>query len=190
MQLSDSHKFMFFHPACKTGGTSVAVALSQVSDDPFGDRHLRPSHAREWIPDKFHHYFKFAFVRNPWDRMVSCYAYDNMVTKAFQVGGEFHGITFADYLDLRLVRQRGYWSSPQVDFLKDKGAWLVDFTGRFERLQDDFDVVCDRVGIGKIMLPTKRKTNHGHYREYYTTESSMLVHNVFARDIEEFGYDF
>ena len=190
MLVSHSHKFMFFHPSRKTGGTSVAVALGHVSKDPYSDMHLRPSHVRTWMPDEFATYFKFAFVRNPWDRMVSCWSYDLMVTKKFQRGAVYYQMSFADYLQLRVVKQKGFWSSPQFNFLHDGEIELVNFTGRFESIQDDFDIACGMVGVGKIMLPERRNTKHKHYSEYYDKATKELVADVFAKDVEAYEYSF
>jgi len=74
--------------------------------------------------------------------------------------------------------------------LDEKGECMVDFIGRFERLQDDFDKICDRVDIPRSKLPHKNKTDHGHYSEYYDSESREIVERKFRKDIAEFGYEF
>ena len=189
MLVSHAHKFIFFHIR-KTGGTSVAAALSGVADDPFRERHLRASHVRERMPTEFNTYFKWSIARNPFDRMVSMFSYDSHVTKSFQPGGEHHGYDFDQYLQLRLVKDRGHWSSPQVDFLRDNDTWLVDFTARFENLQRDFDGICDKLGMQLMALPNKRKTSHGDYHTYYDDASRALVADTFERDLLAFGYEF
>jgi len=80
----------------------------------------------------------------------------------------------------------------QSDYLIDlHGNVIVDFIGRYERLQEDFDEVCRRIGIPAPPLPHKRKAqDRKDYRSYYTAETAELVAQRFKRDIEMFGYRF
>ena len=72
----------------------------------------------------------------------------------------------------------------------EKGKLLVDFIGRFENFQIDFDYVCDQIKMPRVKLPHLNKSNHEHYTEYYDDETRSIVANRFAKDIEYFGYKF
>ena len=139
-------------------------------------------------------YFKFAFVRNPWDRFASCYfylkaggmneAYDVRDRKIFL---DQHD-SFEDFIlntnFNRLFAQQHF--KPQSYYLDKE----IDFIGRFENLQEDFNIVCDKIGVPQQHIPHKNKSDHKHYTEYYTNRTRGIVEEKYKKDIEYFGYKF
>jgi len=191
--ISHKHKFIFIHQR-KCGGTSIQRALSRYTADPKGfiDGVLSPEFIRGDL-SKYPDYFIFTVSRNPWDRVVSGWKY---LQKTFPAHIER---TFAKNLSLKEtllnLPQSGHdyrhITRNQIDILIDKsGKSILTDHIRFENLQEDFNIVCDKIGIPRQQLPHVNKTNHKHYTKYYDDETRELVAQKYARDIEYFGYKF
>jgi len=130
--------------------------------------------------------FKFTFVRNPWDRIVSLWKYS-----AYS-GWTTPDLPFSVFLsrveDGRTNKNLCLHAEPQsISFLCD-GKQYVDFIGRFENLQDDWRYVAEKVGLPSD-LPVMRKTEHDHYREYHNSETEEVVYNLYKEVIDYLGYE-
>lgn len=167
----------------KTGGTSVQVALGWDRNNPEPGQHWMPTRARKEFGQRiWNEYFKFTFVRNPWDRLVSFYCYWDL-RNHFE-----HGSNFEDFV-IDVLQQRSDKSCPScVECLVDPECF--DFIGRFENLQEDFNYVCDQIGAEKCTLPHIHKMKRTHYSHYYGNELRELVAKKYHDDIEYFGYEF
>jgi Sulfotransferase family len=188
----------------KTAGNSVRTALGGDIFDArkhFTARELRDVHGES----AWNACFKFSFVRNPWDRLVSWWSMiDNSrdyIDQA-QPPNAFFGYvlgrarSFEDFLsrcDDEIVDSDGRKNifRNQIDYLvDDNGAIIVDFVGRFERLQEGFDEICRRLGRAPVELPRTNVSQHTAYTEYYTPATAEIVARRYARDIAQFGYRF
>ena len=217
MLLSDRYRFLFVHIA-KTGGTSVRAALSKLRwRDPLYylawpchrlshltghrlgtkfPRHAKIIAAQQMLPEEyFHSLFKFAFVRNPWDLQVSSFHHIRRERPQLVSGHD----SFASFLQWKLDPERPYQYhldtsiTLQTEYLVDlNGNLLVDHTGRYERLEEDFGEICERIGAAGIELPHKRRATDRKtdYRQYYDDATAELVADHFRRDIDMLGYSF
>jgi hypothetical protein len=149
-----------------------------------------------------------AFVRNPWDRLVSCYKdkiAEGSVTEdgtrktredraMYRNAGFEKDMPFEEFV--RLVSEtpdananRHFRS--QHTYLTDKhGRLLPTRIGRFERLSEDFNAIMESLGAGHITLPRLRYSDAADYRAYYTEELRDIVAERFRGDIELFDYRF
>jgi hypothetical protein len=195
MIISPKYKFVFIAPE-KTGCTSVYNSLENIDDTKKIVGEIVPKDHNNYLYSKhtscseftnnhseFSDYFKFAFVRNPWDRVVSWYMFSKSLENPDQ-SRDLTSIGFKEYIK----KFGNIWSNEQQDQYKFVGC--CDFIGRFENLQEDFNSVCDKIGIPRQQLPYRNKTKHKHYTEYYDDETREIVAKRFAKDIEYFGYEF
>jgi len=136
--------------------------------------------------DHFDTYFSFAIIRNPWDWQVSLYFYILKDINHFQNKFINRIGSFDEYIRWRCAEEVRF----QKDFVySENGELLVDFVGRFESIEDDFRIICDRICI-EARLPRLNASNHKNYRQYYTDETCELVRQAFEPDINLFSYDF
>jgi len=206
--ISHSHKFIFF-AAGKTGTTSIEKLLQphaspfELTPEEVGlfNKHIPPVCLRERVPaDVFESYFKVAFVRNPWDWVVSRVSFSNRPRSRWslaRVKKQPQRISEREIRDSFGIHAPTFRGLDWVDSvyqharLADRdGRLLVDYVGRFESLQEDFDAICDRIGLPRQALPHLNRTRHRRYTEYYDDETRQLVAQKYSRDIRVFGYDF
>jgi len=207
--VSHSHKFLFI-AVPKAARTSLLAVLraeelgaEDVSRVPIGD--VLTSTAYDG-------YYKFAFIRNPWGRVFS--AWLSKVAKArsesalaflAQHEGLYAGMPFPDFVSWLMGPAAAdeaadrHWVS-QHKFVCDAHLDVrVDFLGRYETLQSDFDEVCDAIGIHRIKLPLLNARNrHGieyreeenmlYHRSFYDERTARLVGERYATDIDLFGF--
>lgn len=208
MPYSVSQAFLFVHVP-KAAGTSVRVALEPWLERPPSGRldkllsrlHLKPwerrylyEHAsaqearRVLGPEAFARLYKFAFVRNPWERLVSQYRFllsnpDHRRHRRVLALG-----SFGAFARFELKRRRFF----QLELLTDaRGQLLMDFVGRYENLPSDFATVTQHLGL-KAKLPHLNRSSAapGDWRSHYDQPTRVLVTAAYAREAEFFGYRF
>jgi hypothetical protein len=137
--------------------------------------------------ETFRRYFKFAFVRNPWERLVSEYQY---ILKQPEHGrharvSRLAGLT--EFIRMQIPRRDAY----QLNMLCDrKGLLLMDFVGKLENLEADWETVCIEIGVPCQPLLRKNVTEHRRYQEFYDQSAIKLVAKHWAAEIDLFGYSF
>jgi sulfotransferase famil protein len=199
--------------ACSTLKTVCATQLGYAALETDPRELAEAVHRRQFpfarkyeIRTRFASYYKFTFVRNPWDRLLSCYA-DKMRdgAKAYRSDSNSlvdflkherrysSGMTFEAFVDEVVQipdrRTEGHLRS-QVSFLSDAAGVLpFDKIGRFETLADDFAEIAARLGHCGT-LPHLRSTGVRDYRDYYSSRMRDRVRQRYAEDVERFCYAF
>ncbi len=139
--------------------------------------------------EQFDNYFKFAFVRNPWDRMHSWYCHVMRVEEHKRDMKLSDDCSFKEFILDHQDVNYGFLS--QLHWIEDYGGSIpLDFIGRFESLQKDFDHVAERIGLPNSNLPHLLKRKNLPYIQAYDSELRDFVANHFEREIRLFGYTF
>jgi hypothetical protein len=153
------------------------------------------------IAADYDHYFKFTFVRNPWDRLVSCYsgkiAGPTMKLAEMQKFGLYAGMPFEEFVP-KVCEIPDELADPhfrsQHSHTTYRGRFLPDFVGRFERMHEDWarlqEILTPRIGTPLPDLPHKNEGKHRSYQSYYNPELRALVAKRYRQDIELFAYQF
>ena len=150
-------------------------------------------------------FFKFAFVRNPFDYMFSLFL-DKVVTAQMWSAPDpaarrrelLTGSHFGAFVEqamepreaLRMFVQRS-----QLSYILDRhGEWAVDYVARFERYDEEVDMLCQRLGVERIEV-SRDQQNRGNlealsYADFYDAPTRSLVEQRFEVDLEAFGYGF
>jgi len=205
MIISHQHRFVFA-AVPKTGTHSVRQALREHmgGEDleqvglfvnkrfPFEELakmqhgHISLQQVRPFLGEEtFASYFKFAFVRNPFDRFVSYCAFMMRENDLFSKNpaAVMRHILF----ERRPVEHLLFW--PQHTFVvDDEGRLLADQIGRVEEMQVSYDEICRRIGIPTASLEQVNTSRRGSYRDYYDQQLIDGVAELYRRDLERVGY--
>ena len=211
--ISLQKNFLFVHIP-KTGGNSLSSALLRWSEDElaveawhqdgaerfeilnrrYGTiKHSTLAEYRAALPGhRYNGLFKFAVMRNPWERLISLYFSPHRVV-SLQVSGWYR----ADFLALigsgdRAVQPLRHF----ISFTPPPPAGTtpldseLDFLLRYENLEADFAELCDRIEVPRIALPRFNASERKHYTHYYDAELREIVGQRYAEEIAFGGYEF
>lgn len=204
--ISHQHKCIFVHIPKNAGTSIVSVFLKLLGltrkkqsllclgvnknpdvdtpdlTHPKANEYVRHQYIRQELFDK---YFKFSFVRNPWDRMVSFYKFFNISRRC-----NFKTFVMDRFWDDLMFNHYFWVVVPQCNFICDeKGKLLVDYVGRYENLQEDFYEVCKNIGLPLLKLPVENKSEVRMEPKLNLKSALRLVrHREIKHIFEEFLY--
>lgn len=132
-------------------------------------------------------YFKFGFVRNPFDRFVSTCFFLNRKNPDFKRSA----VQFMrNALNVNQFRQRILARPQNEQLIDDDGNVALDMVGRYENLQESYDEICNRIGIPTTELGRKNPSSHNAYTEYYDDALKERVASFYEDDLRIFFYEF
>ncbi len=193
--------FLIHDPLCvfihnpKTGGQSLRqVLLRGGFEGPVTGR----------LPLAWQQHFVFAFVRNPFDRLVSAW-------KMFSEGIEdtgwkvpldlTPGIGLAEFLGIVTDESIGYGSGKRDGKVRIRNHSLpqthdfysvdqADFIGRYENYDHDVEQVLNKLGLSPQTLPRRHVSKRGPYQPYFDAVTRRQAESYYADDLRAFGYTF
>ena len=185
--INHQHKFLFIHVP-RTGGSSIEYQFD-YKEGQEQNKHWNLNGWKNYLnSEDFDSYFKFTFVRNPWDILISKY-----VTSWYSLKGRGSSIGYKSGKTLKyfldhyepVAHEHG---DGLLDYFDPK---QMDFIARFENRNKDLEYISNKIGFN-IDANTKRRDHRHkkHYTEYYDDETREIVAEKYARDIEYFGYKF
>ena len=150
-------------------------------------KHAELREAERSMPNElFEKYFKFAIVRNPWDRLVSEYEY----IKTQPTHSRFKklsSMSFEQFIQYQSQRTAAH----QVNALKlNDGSIGCDFIGKLETLTQSLQVVSTKTDLDFVDLPHINQINRRDYRTYYNDSLVEQVAHWWHEDIKAFNYGF
>lgn len=211
MIISHKHKFIFFKTR-KTAGSSIQVALAEhcgpddiitgqyqlgIDDhshsagfnmDKFFTNHPHPEliPVKNFLPKEvWDTYYKFAFVRNPFDVAVSRYHWDQKGKK---------GLTETSVEGFRKwVADGNLYDRDQAHFYTAYDGYVdLDFIGYYENLEEDVQHICKVIGISSLNLPSLKSgyRDNSSYATFYDDVTKERVQQFFDLDFNLYGYNF
>lgn len=228
--ISDTHKTIFVHIP-KVAGQSIETIFLKDLGLGWEDRHelllrikkkgeegphrLAHLRAKDYVAmhyinaERFETYFKFSFVRNPYNRVLSLYNYlgYNRIISVTK---------FIDKVLSRSVKGNHFFFQSQYDYLYDNhGKLLVDYVGKLEDISKDIEYVLDRTGLHGVSLPHVNKSEKGLKRGLTTLiknpafltdlriknliskervkelneKEKQSIYELYTKDFEMFGYE-
>ena len=190
--LIKQHKAVFIHIP-KTGGASIRHGFfdGQVEGPKQG-----------FIPPNWQDLFKFAFVRNPYDRIISAWKMfaGGMEESVWEQPRDGEDIDLQQFLDIatddsiafdghrvtteQKIRHHAIPQTHPFNCLEH-----ADFVGRFESLTDDFDKVCKKLGIADSTLPHWNRTDRStDFMQYFDSKSIEIVNEFYQEDFAQLDY--
>ena len=194
----DDRKAIFVHVP-KAAGISVCQSL-------FGNLAGGHSTIKRYMvifsPVDFNLYFKFTFVRNPWDRLFSAFNFlkqggicnaDLFFSHKYLSQYESFNDFVIDWVNKENIQKYTHFI-PQYQFLCPpfSSNVSVDFIGFFENLEDDFLFIKDKLNVDVCLEHSNQtqKKEPLNYMDFYTEETRGIVGDVYSKDISLLGYNF
>jgi len=185
--ISHDEKYVWFKVP-KVGSSTIIYHL--VGGDESWDQGFIHSFTQriKYKENQFKGYFKFAFVRNPWDRVVSAYSkalgeHCPLYRECYGKGFDY----FVDYIDRQEFSEMDRHIMPQSLLFP---VAEMDFVGRLENFSEDLNYVLDRIGIQHVGIVQRNARPRSHYSEYYTERTRDIIARKYRLDIENFDYVF
>ena len=144
--------------------------------------------------------FKFTFVRNPWERIVSAFFFlkNGGISSQDKMWSDIHLTKYSDFeefiTDLPSTKYHTSWIHfiPQHKFITDPfGRIIIDYIGKTENIKEDIKYISSKIGIKTPDHKRKENpSNHEHYKNYYNKKTKLIIESIYKKDILLFDYEY
>ncbi len=193
--LSCSHRTGVFVHIPKTAGHSVGRVLGKGKFRWIGHDLRNPSYLFPKDISWFGDLYSCAFVRNPYDRLVSSYYYlkSGGNCEADQHDFDYYLRKYKNFEDMILNWNDDLFNQihfkPQSEWIYFDNKCLFNFVGRYENLQQDVNKILIDNQMNTRYVKTCNKSKHKNYTKYYNKTTSKLVYDIYETDFKNFGYN-
>ncbi|MFV3384137.1 sulfotransferase family 2 domain-containing protein [Pseudomonas sp. NY15364] len=192
----DEKKVIFIHIP-KAAGKTISYSLLGA---PNGTGHQK-LYVYERYKEKYRKYFKFTFIRNPWDRIVSAFFYmkgfdpqsndrdffDRYIGQETSFEEFINRLSNPNYKKLILSWEH---FTPQTAYMKNRSGNIdLDFIGRVENINDDFAELSSILRID-AKITTRNAGVRTAYRDYYSGKMKEIVSSIYPEDIGKLNYKY
>ena len=201
--ISYQRKYVFIH-ITKTGGSSIERVLvdesqifrsnkwkynGKVFNAPLNHltwkQILKSQALTSYQQSRFH---KFVIVRNPWSRVISecfCPHIQGIFKDCNNITDKIRRVCELS------IKGHAAHCLPQVNYISGCDDVVV---GRFEKLSEDFQKICNIIDVSNISLGHVNKgikqQTRKPYQLYYDRSTIDMVKKAYKQDIDRFEYSF
>lgn len=186
-EFADTNSLFIHIP--KAAGTSIASAI--YGKDPWHYPISDYNYLSRFLSKRL---YKFAFVRNPYSRIISSYRYSFVQTERHpttSVRFVTDYSSFEDFVNSWLTQEnisKHYFFHSQAFYLSPARDDLnIDFIGRFEQIEVDFRQVAKQLSLD-VELPKLNTTPQKHQTGEITEELAEKIYSVYEEDFLSFNY--
>ncbi len=184
--ISHEHKCIFIHIP-STAGSVIEQSIVGKDWQQIEPRtkHLNATLSKIYYKKYWKDYFKFTFVRNPFDWVVSMYSKSRPA--------DLKGMLFEEFLELIDRFKTLNWECPlnRIDIPLIKNCKELDFVGTFENLTEDFKYIAKKLNINSKLSKVRLHSNKRDkdYKKYYNNKTIRYVKQIFKMDFIKLGYE-
>ncbi len=190
-----ANKVLFIHnPKCAGSSIKTLLRKKYKDDKPLlTEWHYNYNQILEKNPFTAKNFFKFAFIRNPFDRFVSAYYYNmskvsdradyhwNSYPKSYPILEEYINKDINDFIGSENFEKVLWPTFPvhfnkQIFFINDKRNF--DVIGKYERLEEDL------MKVGLKGVAKENQSSHGKYQDILSDDSMKKIEEMYDKDFK------
>ena len=201
--ISHELKCIFIHIP-RTAGSSIERTL--VGNDWWNidrkTKHLIASQAKKLYSEYWNDYFTFSFVRDPYSRMLSMTTFNKMRKIYYGNAVPFAGIITDQHINeykklfghpILIEHDYRFYKREEVENETHRENCVygnildepIDYIGRFETLEDDFNNICNIIGAKGKKLSKFGYKPHNHP---LSLDAKIIINKICEEDFLTYNY--